>query len=120
MLASLLSAFAAAGCSSDPFDPHFGVVVSFVQPYPFSGVACGDLQVDFTPIGVEPDDSPMTWCSDRPLTGEAGDVHTGVFVVLPGTWTATVSLRGGDCIGSEDFVKQEEEAVTVWVELSCK
>lgn len=120
MLASLLSAFAAAGCSGEPFDPHFGVTVHFVQPYPLSGIACGDVKIDFTPIGVEPDDSPMTWCSDRPLTGEAGDIYTGVFNVPPGDWTVTVSLRGGDCIGDEDFVEREDESVTVWVELSCK
>ena len=120
MLASLLCAFSAAGCSGDSFDPHFGVTVRFVQPYPLSGLACGDVKIEFTPVGVEPDDSAITPCSDMPLTGEAGDVRTGVFLVPPGDWTVTVSLRGGDCIGDEDFVEREDEAVTVWVELSCE
>jgi len=120
MLASLLSTFPAVACSGDSVDTLPWVTVSFVRPYPLSGLACGDVEIDFTPIGVEPDDSPITPCSDMPLTGEAGDVYSGTFDVPPGDWTATVSLRSGDCIGDKDFVKREGEHVTVWVELSCK
>jgi hypothetical protein len=120
MLASLLSACPAAGCGGDIVDVITGVTVYFVQPYPLSGAACGDVQIDFTPIGVEPDDSAITPCSDMPLTGEAGDVRVGLFEIPPGDWTVTVSLRGGDCIGDEDFVRREGEHVEVWVELSSK
>ncbi len=121
MLASLLTAFAAAGCSEDAIENVPLVFLSFVQPYPLAGRDC-DLQIEVAPVGETPPppSPPADSCSDRPTTGEAGDTFTTAFDVLPGEWTATVILRNGDCVGSENFVKQEEEAVTVWVELSCK
>jgi hypothetical protein len=120
ILAALLCALAGVGCFGEDDKGLPLMTVYFVQPYPLSGTACGDVQIDFTPIGVEPNDSSITPCSDMPLTGEAGDVYGYVDFFPPGDWTVTVTLRGGDCIGDEDFVKREDEAVTVWVELSCK
>lgn len=108
------------GCSEDAIENVPLVFLSFVQPYPLVGRDC-DLQIEFTPVGETPPppSSPADGCSGRPTRGEAGDVFTVPLDVPPGEWTATVFLRNGDCVGSEDFVKIDDQAVRVEVELTC-
>lgn len=120
-IAVVLGVFPGAGCSGDFVDPYPpGVFVSFVRPYPLVGLGC-DVRIDFTPTGETPRDNlPARGCSERPAAGEAGDVYSFFSDVPPGEWRVTVSLRDGDCIGEEDFVRAEGEYVRVSVELSCK
>jgi hypothetical protein len=109
------------GCvRGDPDESQPLVFLSFVQPYPLVGRDC-DVQIEFTPVGETPVPSaPADGCSERPTTGEAGDIYTTVVDVPPGEWTATVLLRNGDCVGGENFVKIDGQPARVQVELTCK
>jgi hypothetical protein len=120
VVAVVLCAHFGGGCSGDDIENVPLVFLSFVQPYPLAGRDC-DLQIEFTPVGEPPPppSPPADGCSGRPTRGKAGDVFTVVLDVPPGEWTATVFLRNGDCVGSENFVKVDGQPVRVQVELTC-